>query len=205
MGAKVKKGATSRVVYFWKIMSKKGSDENKSEQVENESGSYALFKSYRVFNVEQTTLDPVIYPAPEFKVEAIEQLLEDKQVQVSHFGNVACYRPGSDTIILPKPSTFKSQYNYYATLLHELIHWTGGKQERTPRACFDRYTDDVKAQAQEELVAEIGSVLLAAHFGLRGELENHASYVQSWKEHLTPAQIMRATHQAAKAFEWLIN
>tara|TARA_A100001015_G_C14704563_1_gene599638 strand:+ start:128 stop:667 length:540 start_codon:yes stop_codon:yes gene_type:complete len=157
------------------------------------------------FNVDQTTLDPVVYPAQEFKVEAIDELLEAKQVQASHFGNVACYRPGSDTIILPKPRTFSSQYNYYATLLHELTHWMGGKQEPTPRACFDRYTDDVKAQAQEELVAEIGSVLLTVHFGLRGELENHASYVQSLKEHLTPAQIMRATPQAAKAFEWLIN
>jgi len=62
-----------------------------------------------------------------------------------------------------------------------------------------------KEYAEEELVAEIGSVFLAAHLGVTGDLYNHASYVNSWKQKLTSADIMRAVNNAAKAFEYLIS
>jgi len=39
------------------------------------------------------------------------------------------------------------------------------------------------------------------HFGLKSELENHASYVQSWKQSLTEKDVL----QAAQLFEWLIG
>jgi antirestriction protein ArdC len=46
---------------------------------------------------------------------------------------------------------------------------------------------------------------LAAHYGVKGELENHASYVQSWKQSLDEKQVASAANKAAKAFEWIIN
>jgi antirestriction protein ArdC len=165
----------------------------------------SIFKVYRVFNLEQTTLEPTHYPTPEFKEEAITTLLNKLGTTVSHFGNSAYYNNATDAIVLPQPDRFSSKQNYYATLLHELTHWTGGNDERVPRQCFTNYGLDIKARAEEELIAEIGSVLLAIHFGLRGELENHASYVQNWKQHLDEKQVMRAANKAAKAFEWIIK
>lgn len=55
-----------------------------------------------------------------------------------------------------------------------------------------------KAYAEEKLIAEIGSVLLAAHFSINGDLFNHASYVASWKKYLTPKEIMRAVNMLLK-------
>ena len=54
-------------------------------------------------------------------------------------------------------------------------------------------------------MAEIGSVFLAAHFGISGDLVNHASYVTSWKKHLNAKALGRAMTQASKAFEWLVS
>ena len=35
--------------------------------------------------------------------------------------------PADDVIIMPKISEFDSENNYLATLLHELVHWSGGE------------------------------------------------------------------------------
>tara|TARA_Y100000815_G_scaffold241752_1_gene238211 strand:- start:130 stop:360 length:231 start_codon:yes stop_codon:yes gene_type:complete len=37
------------------------------------------------------------------------------------------------------------------------------------------------------------------------DIENHASYVNSWKQHLKPSDIMKATNNAAKAFHFLLD
>lgn len=196
---RVKKGSKSHTVYFWKI--KEVEEEQDGKKVTKQ---VPIFKTYLVFNLEQTTLAPTSYPTPEFQVSIIDALINRLGVTVSHFGNSAYYDSLNDVIVLPSPDRFTSKENYYATLLHELTHFTAGKN-RVPRKCFNEYHNDVKARAEEELIAEIGSVLLAAHYGLKGELENHASYIQSWKTHLDEKQVMNATNKAAKAFEWLIN
>ena len=53
--------------------------------------------------------------------------------------------------------------SYYATLLHELTHWTG-----SPKRCdhqFDKRFGD-HAYAVEELVAELGAAFLCTDFGI---------------------------------------
>ena len=195
-GGSVKKGAKSQAVNFWKI-------NEKEEQMEDEKKKVAIFKTYQVFNQEQTTLTPTIV-TPTHSMESIDTLIEKLGVGISHFGNQAYYEDHHDVIVLPSPDRFASSENYYATLLHELIHWTATKN-RVPRECFDRYHQDKKARAEEELIAEIGSVLLAAHYGVKGGLENHASYIQDWKQLLPERQVMSAAKKAAKAFEWLVN
>ena len=198
-GGCVKKGSKSQAVFFWKI-----NELEEEQDGEKVTKQVPIFKIYFVFNLEQTTLKPTTYPTPEFQISVIESLINNLGVTVSHFGNSAHYSNSNDAIVLPSPERFTSKENYYATLLHELVHWTAGKN-RVPRKCFNDYHSNIKARAEEELIAEIGSVLLAAHYGLKRELENHASYVQSWKTHLDEKQVMNATNKAAKAFEWLIN
>lgn len=207
LGGSVKKGAKSQEVFFWKLITTKDETESTegSDNQEKFGKAVPIFKVYRVFNLEQTTLEPTHYPTPEFSENGINSLLGKLGASVSHFGNKAYYNDATDAIVLPQPDRFSSKENYYATLLHELTHWTGGKKDRLPRQCFDDYGTDIKARAEEELIAEIGSVLLAAHLGLRGELENHASYVQSWKQHLNEKEVMRAANKAAKAFEWIVT
>lgn len=201
----VKKGAKSQLVYFWKLITASKEQEKTSSDNTTSDKTIPIFKTYRVFNLEQTSLKPNDYPYPEFKESTITNLLDKLGVKISHFGNQAYYNSSQDIIVLPQPSHFTTKSNYYAALLHELTHWTGGRDVRLPRECFNHYGQKLAARAEEELIAEIGSVLLTTHFGLRGELENHASYVHSWQQHLDAKQIMRAAHKAAKAFEWLIK
>ncbi len=198
-GGHVKKGAKSEVVCFWQM--KTMVDETSTEK---STKTVPLFKTYRVFNLEQTTLEPTACPGSELQIHSVDELINKLNVTVSHFGGKAYYRASDDAIVMPKPSQFNSKENYYATLLHELCHFTGS-YNREPRECFDKYANDDTARAEEELIAEIGSVFLSAHLGIKGQLENHASYIKSWKQNLSEKQIMSATNKAAKVFEWIIN
>ena len=208
-GGSVKKGAKSEAVFFWQFEDKQEQqDDNETNNTSKEIKHAPLIKWYRVFNLEQTTLDPAEHAITHHEtgdgIERIKTLISRLGISISHFGSNAYYSADHDTIILPNPSTFNSVENYCITLLHELVHATAGKG-RIERECFNKYKKDKQARAQEELIAEIGSVFLAAHYGLKGSLENHASYVQSWKKDLNEKQVMSAANKAAKIFEWLIE
>lgn len=198
LGGKVNKGAKAQKVYFWKLQ------ETKEKEADDTKKIIPLFKSYSVFNIDQTTLESLpVCTKP--LIETVEALLEKHNVSVSHFGGHAYYSSSSaDVIVLPKRHRFASEENYYATLLHELTHWTG-HPSRLNRPTLVNYHTDRAIRAEEELVAEIGALLLTTHFGINGEIENHASYVDSWKTLLTEKQVMNATAKAAKAFSWLVN
>ena len=198
-GGYVKKGAKSRTVFFWML--------NKTErEVDGEKIEQLLpvFKTYRVFNAEQSSLELASIESPVFQAHIVDAWVAKLGVTVSHFGSRAYYSQKDDVIVIPNIDRFQSQHNYYATLLHELVHASAG-QNRLQRQCADDYDKHPKARAAEELVAEIGSVFLAIHCGLKAEVENHASYIQHWKTLLTEQEIMSATHKAAKAFEWIIQ
>lgn len=196
LGGTVLKGAKSEIVYFWKPI-------NITETVDGKdiAKNVPIFKTYRVFNIEQTSLADsimVIYD----EASCIREALLKHDVTISTFGNQPLFNISNDVIVMPKAEYFQSQDDYNTTLLHELIHWTG-HESRLNRMNFT--SKQSKAYAEEELVAEIGSVLLATHFGINGDLFNHASYVASWKKHLTPKEIMRAVNNAVKSFEYVIT
>jgi antirestriction protein ArdC len=202
-GGSVKKGAKSKTVFFWKLNSLTEDGKTESKEITEEKHR-PLFKTYCVFNLEQSTLEFQRSTSPVFEEKHIDLLVARLGVTLSHFGGSAYYASAEDVIVLPQPNRFSSKEHYYATLLHELIHWTAA-DHRVPRQCFAEYASNDKARAQEELIAEIGSVFLAIHFGLKAELENHDSYVNSWKTLLSEKEVMSAAHKAAKAFEWIIN
>ena len=160
-----------------------------------------IFKTYRVFNLEQTTL----FDGESVTLEnhMCSDLLTALNPDISHFGSYAYYNPESDVIVLPKPEKFTNHDAYEATLLHELTHWTGHKS-RLNRDCMANYSNE-RDRAEEELTAEIGAFFLATYFNIQSDIENHASYVNSWKKHLNEKDVMRATNRAAKAFHFMIE
>lgn len=194
----VKKGTKGRKVCFWKLFEKASVENNEKAK------SIPLFKTYYVFNVDQTTLDETIEAAPLFSSADVDCLIQKLGITISHFGGKSYYNPNSDVIVLPEQKNFTSENAYYAVLLHELVHWTAGR-DRLPRECFNNYGKSDKDRAQEELIAEVGSLFLSSHFGLQAELENHASYVQGWKKHLFEKEIMGVVNKATKAFEWILD
>ena len=96
----------------------------------------------------------------------------------------ACYRPLADLIEMPDrerfidTSTSNATENYYATLLHELTHWTG-HPSRLNRELANRFGDE--AYAMEELIAELGAAFLCADLGVTNTPRlDHAAYVNTW-------------------------
>ena len=165
-----------------------------------------VLKTYTVFNASQCAGIPV----PEMPrlawqpIAAAERITEAVGVPVHYQGVEAFYQPQNDAITLPPRAYFADQIGFYGTLLHELIHATG-HESRLHRP-FGSFGDAV--YAWEELVAELGSAMLAVSVGVPApDYPNIAAYVDSWRTRMErDAQaIAEAAAAAQKAVEWLLT
>ncbi len=99
---------------------------------------------------------------------------------------------------MPPATLFDSYDHYYATLAHELSHWTG-HGSRLGRDLKNRFGSD--SYAAEELVAELSAAILGAELGLPvAHLDHHASYIARWLKLLKSDERAMLT-AAAKAEE----
>lgn len=93
---------------------------------------------------------------------------------------------------------------YYATLAHELTHWTKHPKRLDREFGRKKWGDD--GYAREELVAELGAAFLCADLGLTPEAgTDHAAYIQSWLRVLKDDKraIFSAAAHAQKAADFL--
>ena len=106
--------------------------------------------------------------------------------------------------------TFLSDETFTRVLLHEMTHSTGHPSALN-RGCNTDFGSP--EYAQEELVAELGSLFLSADLGIQntdyeGEhYENHVSYLQSWMHALEddPSYLFKAAAKADKAGTLIIG
>jgi antirestriction protein ArdC len=131
----------------------------------------------------------------------IKRLVEEKGVVIHEGGNEAYFRTSSNDITIPKLSRFVSSDMYYASLFHELIHWTGHK-ERLNR--FESDTEKDTAYGREELVAEMGAAALCHLHGI-DVVPDQANYIDSWMQKIKAdySILLEATGRAEKALEFL--
>jgi antirestriction protein ArdC len=150
--------------------------------------SWASYRPVPVFNacdLEGEALAGLIaarMPATEARppIEPIaqaEQVLQAWPVPASWGGERAFYSTGSDRIQLPERESFHGAPALYATWGHEAIHSTG-HESRLKRDLSGAFGSS--CYAREELVAELGSVLLGQRLQIGCELSHHAAYIQSW-------------------------
>ena len=177
LGATVKKGEKgTQVVFYSKIV--KG--EIKANDTHPDQSTYNLLKTYYVFNADQVEGIEFTKPDPVLTVFNPVPALDDRIIKtganIKHEGGRAFYQPGTDSITIPDRSTFLSESHYYATVLHELTHWSGAPH-RLDRTKGKRFADS--AYAFEELVAEMGAAFLCADYQIEGELQ-HADYIGNW-------------------------
>jgi antirestriction protein ArdC len=203
-GVQVKKGEKATQIVFFKPVSKTSTNENTGE---TETSGYAVLRAYSVFNAEQTDIEimPATEPETPFNpIPAIESKIKETGAIIRHGGDAAFYMPGKDCIQLPNKSAFLSESNYYATVFHELAHWTGAKHR------LDRQLDKGKygnpAYAFEELVAEISAAFLCADYKIQGDLR-HAGYIESWLKACRDDNkaIFKAAALAQKAVDFIRN
>lgn len=171
---------------------------------EDEKKMYNVFPKmqvFRVFNVAQTNLQearPELWEKLEkenagIKLDENEKMgFEPMDVMIRDNRWICPIRPmhqdkayfsiTKNEIVVPEKSQFRDGESYYGTLWHEMTHSTGveGQLDRIKPACFgsDEY-------AREELVAELGSALVAQRYGMSKALkEESCAYLKSWLDHL---------------------
>ncbi|MBU2836362.1 DUF1738 domain-containing protein [Acidithiobacillus thiooxidans] len=203
-GGQVRKGEKSALGMFYKPI------EDKSEDTDNEEEKGGrrrmMAKAFYLFNVAQIDgLEGLPEPkAPNFSpIADAEAIITASGAEIRHGGTRAFFSPAMDFVQMPSLDRFHSAENYYATILHELTHWTGHKS-RLAREYGKRFGD--RAYAFEELIAELGTAFLCARLGLVGAtLEGHADYIADWLKILKNDKraVMTAASQAERAAEYL--
>lgn len=143
------------------------------------------------------------------EIEAIEKFVENTDAWIENEDYGACYIGATDKIYMPYPMLFKVDENYsatdawYATLFHELIHWTG-HPKRLNRERHRKFGD--KVYANEELIAEMGSAFLCSDFDISTrQYADQASYIAHWLKVLKENKyaIVKAASEASKAVGYL--
>lgn len=196
-GGQVRKGEHGTTIIYYKMLEK----ENEAGETEH----IPMLKTFTVFNVQQIDNLAVEYaglPAASFDpIEKAEALTARSGAKITEKGIQAFYRPSTDEIYLPERFRFNNAADFYATQLHELIHWTGAKS-RLNREKGGKYGSD--KYAFEELIAELGCAFLMADLGITGDVQ-HESYISSWLKALNDDKrfIFKAASAASKAHRYL--
>jgi antirestriction protein ArdC len=113
---------------------------------------------------------------------AAETVLGAWPVPVAFGGDRASYLPAADRILLPERAAFHCPAALYATWAHEAIHSTGhpSRLARDLSGGMGSGGDGGRAYAREELVAELGAVLLGDRLEIGSAMANHAAYLGGW-------------------------
>lgn len=200
VGGQVRKGEHGTTAIFYTTLEK--------ENDNGETDYIPMLKTFTVFNVEQIDglplSDYAIFPAETFEpLPRAEALFHSSGATIIEKGQNAFFTPSTDEIRLPERYLFADASNFYATGLHELVHWSGAKS-RLNREIKGKFGSE--GYAFEELVAELGSAFLMADLGIVGEVQ-HESYIASWLKALRNDKryIFKAASAASKAHRYLID
>ncbi|HHT0096948.1 TPA: ArdC family protein [Raoultella planticola] len=199
-GGQVRKGQHGTTAIFYTTLEKENDD--------GETDFIPMLKTFTVFNVEQIDglplSDEAVCPAETFEpLPQVEALFRNSGATIIEKGQNAFFAPSTDEIHLPERRLFSDAANFYATGLHELVHWSGAKS-RLNREMKGKFGSE--GYAFEELIAELGSAFLMADLGIVGEVQ-HESYIASWLKALKNDKryIFKAASAASKAHRYLVD
>ncbi len=221
LGGKIRKGAKSEMVVFWKWLDVKTEVEDENGEKKVKIKKIPHLRYYHVFHIEDVegvkplALDQISKPDSEpvvfNPVEEAEQLItaysEREKIKIGYGGDSAYYSPAFDCIQLPERFQFgEKSGEFYSTAFHEIAHSTGAKHR------LDRLTNDRFGSAgysKEELVAEISAagMLNLLNIETPATFCNSAAYVQSWIKALKndTKMIVVASGKAEKAVQYIIH
>ena len=207
LGGNVRKGEKGTEIVF---VSKVARDDKRNP---GETVFIPFLKSYCVFNVAQcdnlAKLGAINErPANVSRNErdaTIDEFVAATSADIRHGEARAYYTRAADFVNMPALASFESAHAYYATLFHELAHWTGD-EKRLNRTKGKRFGD--REYAYEELVAELTSAFVCAEFGIDNH-EQNAAYLATWLKSLTELlqandrAILSAAADASRAVEFM--
>lgn len=119
-GGQVRKREHGNTAIFYTTLEKENDD--------GETDFIPMLKTFTVFNVEQIDglhlSDEVVCPVETFEsLLQVEALFHNSGAKIIESGQNAFFTPLTDEIRLPERCFFTDTANFYATGLHELVHW----------------------------------------------------------------------------------
>ncbi len=214
LGGKVKKGAKSEIVVFWKMLNV----EEENADGEKENKLIPLLKYYNVFWIGDTTLqkEDVTPELNDIKpIEKAEKIIDEyinrEGITFSNqfLTDNAYYSPSNDYVNVPSIEQYENVEEYYSTTFHELTHSTGHEKRlaRFSSGKVSRFGSE--DYSKEELVAELGASALVNHCGIETEksFRNNVAYIQSWIKALREDKrlIVSASSKAEKAVNYILT
>jgi len=205
----VRKGEKGTTVVYWKMLETRDKETGETKKV-------PMLKTFTVFNLDQCDgLDshrPSLTASNDIDLTDNVFDLCGEVVRGYEFGpqiieatqEQAYYSPSIDLVKVPDRQQFISPAAYAETLFHELVHSTG-HEDRLGRFSKDSALAPFGSSdyAKEELVAELGSVMLMMDRGIVPDIPNSAAYIQGWLKALRNDQglILSAAQAAQKAVD----
>lgn len=202
--AQVRKGSKATFVVFFK-------EYETEPKAEDDDGKRRVARATPVFNADQVDgykPEPEIIEPLAKRIQAAEDFVMATGA-IIQTGGQPCYIPPRDFIQMPSIEAFTgtttstATESYYATLLHELGHWSGAKT-RLDRDLTGRFGKE--AYAMEELIAELSSSFNCAHLGIVFEPKpDTTAYIKNWLTVLRGDKkaIFTAASAASKAAAYL--
>lgn len=209
-GWRIKKNSKATQITFWKPIEVQPENENEDDNI-SQSKTKFVMKRFNVFHASQIEgIPPYAVPKQmesDERSERIEEIISNSGADIRHGGFRAFYSPSGDFIQMPERVYFVNVESYYATLLHELSHWTAHEKR------LNRHLSAFKGSleyANEELIAEISSMFLCSALEIaqtQEHFDNHAAYVGSWIKILGSDHnaIFKASSEAEKITDFLMN
>lgn len=208
-GGKVKKGAKSRLVVFWKLIEKADKD--------GEVQTIPFLKYSRVFHLDdcEGVKPKYIKEVPMNDNQVIEKAqsildgyIKREGIKLEQDGNGgAYYRPSADMIHLPEIGRFANSEFYYDTAFHECVHSTGAEKRLNRKGVVGNSFFGNEEYSKEELIAEIGACSLVHSLGMetKNTFRNNAAYIQNWLKALKNDKrlLVGASTAASKAVDYI--
>lgn len=178
---------------------------------DKETGKTACygFREYTVFNLDQCENVSGLYPLADDKpinrIEQCENTIRNTDAKITHISGKGCYYSSkTDQITMEDINNFHNNDVYYATMFHELSHWTG-HESRIDRKLGNTFGSS--DYAFEELIAELSANFLCNTHGIDTVDQHNAAYLQSWIKALKndSSVLLKAAGQAKKASDYILK
>jgi len=208
-GLQVRKGEKASILIFYKQI-----DVEADPDDVDDDGKRRILKYYSVFNVEQCdgwVLPEAPPPVPPFeKLAHVEQVFAATGCNIIVGGNKACYERTADLVRMPDEALFigdefQRREAWYASLAHEVDHWTGAPH-RLDRVKGKTFGDE--NYSWEEITVELAAAMLCAELQITPVVrEQHAAYIQHWLGVLKADKraIFHIAAQASRAAEYVLS
>ena len=194
-----------------------------SEKEQEQYNVFPRMQVFRVFNVAQTNLRetrpelwekleqevarPKIEDGEHLSFAPVDTMIRDNlwicPIRPKHQDS-AYYSISKNEIVVPEKEQFKFGEAFYGTLFHEMTHSTGaeGVLDRIKPTAFGS-----AEYAREELVAELGSALVAQRYGMAKHIkEDSCAYLKGWLNELKESpQFIKTTLLDVKRASSLIT